>query len=285
MPARMENEVHKQLPWTFMLIALLCLAPAVHAADSQEGTLVTDPATLASMGFSADAIVYLAPGAVNEAVPVPQPYGGADPIQVAFAGNQFQGRASTYAYSSPTGGGDVSYVSGDNFADAHMHLPSGAVLESARFWVSDSNAGADIGAILIRSCLPTAGPGSPANTVLVIGSSTGATGDQSIVITPPATTIDNNGCIYFARARFDAAGHILRKARVQYRLQVSPAPAAATFPNDVPTTHPFFRFVEAMAKSGLTGGCAPGSFCPDNPVTRGQLSVFLSVALGLHFPN
>ena len=47
----------------------------------------------------------------------------------------------------------------------------------------------------------------------------------------------------------------------------------------------FFRFVEAMAASGLTGGCAPGSFCPDQPVTRGQMSVFLSLALGLHFPN
>jgi len=41
----------------------------------------------------------------------------------------------------------------------------------------------------------------------------------------------------------------------------------------------------AMAASGLTGGCATGSFRPDQPVTRGQLSVFLASALGLHFPN
>ena len=74
-------------------------------------------------------------------------------------------------------------------------------------------------------------------------------------------------------------------ATLWYQLQVSPAPATATFPNDVPTTHPFFRFVEAMAASGLTGGCSAGSFCPDQPVTRGQLAVFLSSALGLHFPN
>jgi hypothetical protein len=73
--------------------------------------------------------------------------------------------------------------------------------------------------------------------------------------------------------------------RVYYRLQVSPPPATATFPNDVPTSHPLFRFVEAMAASGLTGGCAAGSFCPDAPLTRGQMAVFLSVALGLHFPN
>ena len=66
---------------------------------------------------------------------------------------------------------------------------------------------------------------------------------------------------------------------------MSPAPGVATFPIDVPTNHPFFRFVEAMAASGLTGGCGPGQFCPDSPVTRGQMSVFLASALGLHFPN
>jgi hypothetical protein len=77
-----------------------------------------------------------------------------------------------------------------------------------------------------------------------------------------------------------------RGAIVTYRRAVSPAPATATF-NDVPTGHPFFRFVEALAKSGITGGCGanPPIYCPDNPVTRGQMAVFLSIALGLHFPN
>jgi hypothetical protein len=75
-----------------------------------------------------------------------------------------------------------------------------------------------------------------------------------------------------------------RTVRFHYRLAVSPAPATATFPNDVPTTHPFFRFVEALASAGITAGCAPESYCPDQPITRGQMAVFLSVALGLHFP-
>ena len=72
--------------------------------------------------------------------------------------------------------------------------------------------------------------------------------------------------------------------RVRYQLQVSPAPATATF-GDVPTTHPFFRFVEALAASGITGGCGGGNYCPDYTLTRGQLAVFLATALGLHFPN
>jgi hypothetical protein len=71
---------------------------------------------------------------------------------------------------------------------------------------------------------------------------------------------------------------------VRYKLQVSPAPASATF-GDVPTDHPFFRFVEALAASGITAGCGGGNFCPNDPITRGQMAVFLAAALGLHFPN
>jgi hypothetical protein len=64
---------------------------------------------------------------------------------------------------------------------------------------------------------------------------------------------------------------------------MSPAPATATFPNDVPTSHPFFRYVEALYASGITAGCGTG-YCPDNPVTRGQMAVFLTKALGLYWP-
>jgi hypothetical protein len=70
---------------------------------------------------------------------------------------------------------------------------------------------------------------------------------------------------------------------VGYRLQVSPPPAAATF-GDVPTSDPAFAFVEALAASGITGGCGNGDFCPDAAVTRKQMAVFLAKALGLYFP-
>ena len=74
-----------------------------------------------------------------------------------------------------------------------------------------------------------------------------------------------------------------RGCRITWSRQVSPAPATARF-TDVPTTHPMFRFVEALAAAGITGGCTASTFCPDAPLTRGQMAVFLSVALGLHFP-
>ena len=72
--------------------------------------------------------------------------------------------------------------------------------------------------------------------------------------------------------------------RIAWHRQVSPAPATATFA-DVPTNHPFFQFVEALSASGITAGCGNGNFCPDGPLTRGQMAVFLSKALGLYWPH
>jgi hypothetical protein len=73
-------------------------------------------------------------------------------------------------------------------------------------------------------------------------------------------------------------------AYVKWRRAMIPAPVTATFPNDVPTSHPFFRFIEALAASGITAGCGTGSYCPDQPLTRGQMAVFLSAGLGLYWP-
>jgi hypothetical protein len=69
---------------------------------------------------------------------------------------------------------------------------------------------------------------------------------------------------------------------VGYVLQVSPAPGVATFP-DVPTTDFGFQYVEALVSSGITGGCGGGLYCPDNPVTRRQMAIFIAKALGLQW--
>lgn len=71
---------------------------------------------------------------------------------------------------------------------------------------------------------------------------------------------------------------------IGYFLNVSPSPGSASF-NDVPTSHPFFQYIEALKASGITGGCqaSPPLYCPDNPLTRGQMAVFLAKALGLQF--
>ncbi|HEY7369631.1 MAG TPA: S-layer homology domain-containing protein, partial [Thermoanaerobaculia bacterium] len=121
-------------------------------------------------------------------------------------------------------------------------------------------------------------------------SGTGGTpGCQTFPVTLPVpVVIDNNTNAYVMTVGAPAGTNLgFLSYRVSYRLQVSPAPAVATFA-DVPTTHPFFRFIEALADAGITGGCTPApspNFCPDAPLTRGQMAVFLAAALGLHFPN
>src|SRR6185295_14464213 len=165
--------------WLALALSMAVVTPAL-AADAPQGTRVTDPAVLASMGFSADAVVYLAPGVtLGENTPWPQEYGLTNAVQLTRSGVEFQGRVSTYAYGTGTGQGDVSFVGGDTFTDAAVKMPSGALWEGTRFWVVDANAAQDIGMFLFASCLPVAGPGSPVVTVLGTGASTGSAGNQS----------------------------------------------------------------------------------------------------------
>jgi cytochrome c peroxidase len=49
---------------------------------------------------------------------------------------------------------------------------------------------------------------------------------------------------------------------------------------DVPASDPFCGFIERLAEDGITGGCGNGNFCPNEPVTRGQMAVFIESALG-----
>jgi hypothetical protein len=57
-----------------------------------------------------------------------------------------------------------------------------------------------------------------------------------------------------------------------------PGPPACTPPNtfnDVPETSPFCRWIEELALRGVVGGCGGGNYCPADPVTREQMSVFV----------
>lgn len=52
----------------------------------------------------------------------------------------------------------------------------------------------------------------------------------------------------------------------------NPAPYFA----DVPPSHLFFAWIQKLYELGITGGCAvnPLMFCPDRPVTRGEIAAF-----------
>jgi hypothetical protein len=51
------------------------------------------------------------------------------------------------------------------------------------------------------------------------------------------------------------------------------APTVPQF-TDVPATHPYFRHIQKLWELGVTTGCTATAYCPDSPVTRGQMAVF-----------
>ncbi len=53
-----------------------------------------------------------------------------------------------------------------------------------------------------------------------------------------------------------------------------PTPLMASF-SDVALTHPFFAFIERLREMGITTGCSSTEYCPENPITRGQMAVFI----------
>ena len=71
---------------------------------------------------------------------------------------------------------------------------------------------------------------------------------------------------------------------IWWKRTVSPPPATPSF-TDVPTDDGAYQYVEALKASGITVGCGASTFCPDATLTRRQMAVFLSKALGLHWPN
>ena len=44
---------------------------------------------------------------------------------------------------------------------------------------------------------------------------------------------------------------------------------------DVPASSPFCRWIEELSRRGVVSGCGGGNYCPGNPVTREQMSVFV----------
>jgi hypothetical protein len=65
----------------------------------------------------------------------------------------------------------------------------------------------------------------------------------------------------------------------------TPPNAVGVF-EDVPTSDALARWVEELARRGVTGGCStqPPLFCPGQALTRAQMAVFLVSTFGLTLP-
>ena len=63
-------------------------------------------------------------------------------------------------------------------------------------------------------------------------------------------------------------------------------PASQTF-DDVPLSHPFVAYIQKMYSLGITGGCGtlPLRYCPEQPVSRGQMATFIERAYPFLTPS
>jgi hypothetical protein len=212
----------------------------------------------------------------------PESFGPTDSY-VTLGEWEFTPALSAWTFGDTGGNQPLKYsTTGNAFFHASPHIPSGALLTYLEFDYCDDNATEDIAVQLVNTTYLNV-----AINQLAAVSSSGAPGCTfgNFDISPFDFHVDNVFQRLVLQASFgNNADSTTRFAGViiGYRLQVSPAPGAATF-NDVPTTHPFFQFIEALSASGITGGCGGGNYCPDAPVTRGQMAVFLSKALGLYW--
>jgi hypothetical protein len=214
-------------------------------------------------------------------------FGTKDRIQYHVGYAEFSPDASTTPYA--TGGPAILGPSGRysvgtyGFFTAHPRLPSGALLQSFELDYCDNSV-----ANVVLSLVDCDFMADNCNSLGQLSSSDGSSGCSFLVadISSFKYTMENNSRQLLLGA-FTGAGDtstVLLGAYIGYKLQVSPAPATATF-GDVPTSHPFFRAIEALSAAGVTSGCGGGNFCPDQSVTRGEIAKFLANALGLHFPN
>ena len=175
---------------------------------------------------------------------------------------------------------------------AQVSLPEGAVMDELCAWVNDVSVDYEVRAGLLAYRLTPAGRTSDLKGLARIESS-GAVGYRRY-----CTEI---GDVFSANVAFEEGDFLERAAyfvevqlpsssqfgsfggvQISWRRTVSPPPVTPSF-GDVGTSHPFYPFIEALVGSGVTAGCGNGNFCPNKPLTRGQMAVFLAKALGLHW--
>src|SRR5205085_419100 len=51
-------------------------------------------------------------------------------------------------------------------------------------------------------------------------------------------------------------------------------PPSTPYFDDVPASHPRFRYVQQLKFLGVTTGCSPTLFCPDDPILNYQAAIF-----------
>jgi S-layer family protein len=228
---------------------------------------------------------------------VPSNFGTADGIDVWIPAYQFMPLSN--------GSGLIEYIGNHYYAAsttgdryfAYLPLINGALISGYRPFFRDNDPSNDFSMGIEKVFDDVTATPAPTFTFLAPFTGTGindANYHSSFVSfphtidlrEPSGGSVTANTAADFYTLYIDMPSNTLirfKGVRFFWFRQVSPAPGTATFA-DVPVGNPQHRFVEALARAGITAGCGSGNYCPNSAVTRGQMAVFLSVALGLHWP-
>lgn len=218
-----------------------------------------------------------------------QSYGLGDQV-LAVGAPEFRPLATGVAYSF--GASDLYLYGGTNTFVAPLTLPDGAEIFQICVYANVPDPSSGVSLQLVAGKLAPGGeqpgvvydPETFAVDNIAIGYGTVCTETFSYIFHETAD-VDGDGIpehvfhVLYAIVQENAG---IGGGRVFWRRQVSAPPVTADF-GDVPTSSPQFQFIEALHAAGITAGCGGGNYCPNDPVTRGQMAIFLAKALGLNW--
>ncbi|MGH9363650.1 MAG: IPT/TIG domain-containing protein, partial [Thermoanaerobaculia bacterium] len=130
--------------------------------------------------------------------------------------------------------------------------------------------------VSVSSVTPGSGPAA-GGTTLVINGTNFVAGASVTVAGVPATAVS-----VASSTQIDATTGPGPAGTLGDVIVANPDGGSGSLPNafvydflDVPDSHPFHDFIVAIFRGGITAGCGGGNYCPENPVTRAQMAVFL----------
>jgi hypothetical protein len=163
------------------------------------------------------------------------------------------------------------------------HVPGGANINTLGITYCEANASGPFATITWYFCDTSGNCTTPAFASYDFGFF--GTGCHDVFLFGLTATMNNGNGELLTDVRFQHidGSESIGSAGFGYNLQISPPPGTPTF-SDVPMSDTAFPFVEALVHAGITVGCdvgPPARYCPDDPVTRRQMAVFIAKSLGL----
>jgi len=184
--------------------------------------------------------------------------------------------------SGPADGGQPIVIAGTDFEDGAEVTIGGLPAEAVE--VADFN--------IITATVPALAPGSLNDITVVNDDGSSGTLEHAYVAdfldVPPehqfymsvTRLVTSSVTAGIGSGLFGVDAPTLRQQMAVFLLKAKygscyvPPPCTGIF-EDVPCPSPFADWIEALAAEGITGGCGGGNYCPQNPVRRDQMAVFL----------